>query len=52
MSSPRGMCGREAKLFGLGLVVSGVSLILMASGLGVVEIGLVYSKIYTAHDIN
>jgi len=43
---PRGLCGLEAKLFGLGLglVVSGLGLGLMASGLGLVEIGLVASN--------
>ena len=35
MLRPRGLCGLEAKLFGLGLVVS---------GLGLVEIGLVASN--------
>jgi len=42
MLRPRGLCGLEAKLFGLGLglVVSGLGL--MASGL--VEIGLVASN--------
>ena len=42
MLRPRGLCGLEAKLFGLGLVVSGLGLGLMASGL--VEIGLVASN--------
>ena len=45
---PRGLCGLEAKLFGLGLclglVVSGLVFGLMASGLGLVEIGLVASN--------
>jgi len=45
MLRPRGLCGLEAKLFGLGLglglVVSGLGLGLMASGLGLVDIGLV-----------
>jgi len=35
------MCGIEAKLFGLGLVVSGLVLGFMASGLSLVEFGLV-----------
>ena len=34
MLRPRGLCGLEAKLFGLGLVVSGLRL--MASDLGLV----------------
>ena len=48
----------EAKLFGighsLGLTLSGLGLDLglMASGLGLIEIGLVASNIYSAHDIN
>ena len=40
MLRPRGLCSLEAKLFGLGLVVSGLDL--MASGL--VDIGLVVSN--------
>ena len=44
MLRPRGLCGLEAKLFGLGLVVSGLGLSLMASGLGLVEIVLVASN--------
>ena len=46
MLRPRGLCGLEAKLFGLGLglVVSGLVLSLMASGLGLVEIVLVASN--------
>ena len=48
MLRPRGLCGLEAKLFGLGLglglVVSGLGLGLMASGLGLVDIGLVASN--------
>jgi len=43
MLRPRGLCGLEAKLFGL---------VLMASGLGFVEIGLVASRVYSIHDIN
>ena len=39
---PRGLCGFEAKLFGLGLVVSDLGL--MVSGFGLVEIGLVASN--------
>jgi len=44
MLRPRGLCGHEAKLFGLclGLVVSGLGLV--ASGLGLKEVGLVASK--------
>jgi len=43
MLRPRGLCGLEAKLFGLGFVVSGLGLGLgfMSSGLGLVAIGLV-----------
>ena len=37
MSRPRGLCGLEAKLFGLGLS-------LVASGPGLIEVGLVASK--------
>jgi len=44
MLRPRGLCGHEAKLFGLGLVVSGLGLGLMTSGLGLVDIGLVASN--------
>jgi len=48
MLRPRGLCGLEAKLFGLGLglVVSGLGLGLglVASGLGLIEVGLVASK--------
>jgi len=43
MLKPRGPCGLEAKSFGLGLTLS---------GLGLIEIGLVASNIYSAHDIN
>ena len=39
---PRGLCGLEAKLFGLGLVVSDLGL--MVSGFGLVEIGLMASN--------
>jgi len=44
----------KAKLFGLGFVVFGFALVLglTSSGLGLVEIGLVSSKIYSVHDIN
>ena len=49
-------CGLEAKSFGLslGLTLSGLGLDLglMASDLGLIEIGLVASNIYSAHDIN
>ena len=50
--------GLEAKSFGLGLSLGltlfglGLDLGLMASGLGLIEIGLVDSDIYSAHDIN
>ena len=48
MLRPRGLCGLEAKLFGLGLglglVVSGLGLGLVAPGLGLIEVGLVASK--------
>jgi len=46
MLRPRGLCGLEAKLFGLGLglVVSGLGIGLVASGLGLIEVGLVASK--------
>jgi len=37
-----GLCGLEAKLFGLGLVVSDLGLVV--SGFGLVEIGLVASN--------
>jgi len=42
----------EAKSFRLGLTLSGLGLGVMASGLGLTEIGLVASNIYSAHDIN
>jgi len=49
-------CGLEVKSFGLslGLTLSGIGLdlSLMASGLGLIEIGLVVSNTYSAHDIN
>ena len=43
MLRPRGPCGLEAKSFGFGLTLSGLvlDLGLMASGLGLIEIGLV-----------
>jgi len=46
MLRPRGLCGLEAKLFGLGLglVVSGLGLGLVASDLGLIEVGLVNSE--------
>ena len=48
MLRPRGLCGLEAKLFGLGLglVASGLGLGLglVASGLGLIEVGLVSRK--------
>jgi len=34
------------------LILSGLDLGLMASGLGLIEFGLVASNIYSAHDIN
>jgi len=45
--------GLEAKSFGLGLTLSGLGLDfdLMASGLGLIEIGLVALNIYSANDI-
>ena len=61
---PPGPCGLEAHValrpnhsasaLSLGLTLSGLSLDLglMASGLGLVEIGLVASNTYNAHDIN
>ena len=54
MLRPRCPHGLEAKSFGLGLTLSGLCLDLglMASGLGLTEIGLVASNIYSAHDIN
>ena len=58
MLRPRGPCGLEAKSVGLGLSLGltlsglGLDLGLMASGLGLIEIGLVASNIYSAHDIN
>ena len=50
--------GLPVKSFGLGLGLGltlsglGLDLGLMASGLGLIEIGLVASNIYSAHDIN
>jgi len=51
MLRPRGPCGLEAKSFSLGLTLSGLCLDLglMASGLGLIEIGLVASNIYTIY---
>jgi len=43
MLRPRSPCSLEAKSFSLGLTLS---------GLGLIEIGLVASNIYSAHDIN
>ena len=37
------------KLFSLGLIVSGLGLVLMASGLVEIEIDLVASKVYSIH---
>jgi len=48
----RGLCGLEAKSFGLGLTVSGLGLDLGLMASGLIEIGLVASNIYSAHDIN
>jgi len=45
MLTPQGPCG-------LTLSSLGLDLDLMASGLGLIEIGLVASNIYSAHDIN
>jgi len=54
MLRPRGPCGLEAKSLGLGLSLTLSRLCfdlgLMASGL--IEIGLVASDIYSAHNIN
>ena len=49
---PRGQIIRFG--LGLGLTLSGLGLDLrlMSSGLGLIEIGLVASNIYSAHDIN
>ena len=52
------MCDAVSGMFGLslslGLTLSGLGLDLglMASGLGLIEIGLVASNIYSAHEIN
>jgi len=59
MLRPRVPCGLEAKSFGLSLGLGlsltlsglGLDLGIMASGLGLIEIGLVASNIYSAHDI-
>jgi len=48
----QGPCGLEAKSFGLSLSLTLSDLGLVASGLGLIEIGLVASNIYSAHDIN
>jgi len=42
MLRPQGLCGLDAKLFGLGLG-------LMAFGFGLIEIGFVTSKMYSVH---
>jgi len=56
MLRPHGPYGLKAESFGLslGLTLSGlgIDLGLIASGLGLIEIGLVVSNIYSAHDIN
>ena len=60
MLRPPGPYGLEAKSFGLSLGLSlgltlsdlGLDLGLMASGLGLIEIGLAASNIYSAQDIN
>jgi len=46
-SRPNHLASASASLSGLGLDLG-----LMASGLGLIEIGLVASNIYGAHDIN
>jgi len=46
-SRPNHSASASASLSGLGLDLG-----LMASGLGLIEIGLVASNIYGAHDIN
>jgi len=58
MLRPQGPYGLKAESFGLGLSLGltlsglGIDLGLIASGLGLIEIGLVVSNIYSAHDIN
>jgi len=49
---PRGQIIRPRPQPRLTLSGLGLDLGLMASGLGLVEIGLVASNIYSAHDIN
>ena len=50
MLRPRGPCGLEAESFGLGLTLSGLGLDLGLMASGLIEIGLVASNIYSAHD--
>jgi len=56
MLRPQDSCGLKAKSFGLtfGLTLFGLGLDLdlVASGLGLTEIGLVVSNIYSAHEVN
>ena len=49
---PRGQIIRPQPQLGLTLSDLGLDLGLMASGLGLIEIGLMASNIYSAHDIN
>ena len=49
---PHGQIIRHGHSLGLTLSGLGLDLGLMASGLGLIEIGLVASNIYSAHDIN
>jgi len=50
MLRPRGPSGLEAESFGLGLTLSGLGLDLGLMASGLIEIGLVASNIYSAHD--
>jgi len=50
--STEGILGLEAKSFGLGLTLSGLGLDLGLEASGLIEIGLVALKVYSAHDIN